>query len=103
MVENHAAAIGSEVWQEVLGYLNFSSGTPDPKFLRGLNLLFDQVEAAGTPSGELARWVAGIDGPENHVRAAVELVRRLTAGLRMDPVRRHLFLNIALREGQAAA
>ena len=54
MAENHATSIGAEVWQEVLGYLNFSSGSPDPRFLRGLNLLFDQVEAAGTPSGESA-------------------------------------------------
>lgn len=31
--------------QEILGYLNFSSGTSDPKFLRNLNTLFRLVEA----------------------------------------------------------
>lgn len=31
--------------QELLGYLNFSSGTSDPKFLRNLNALFGLVEA----------------------------------------------------------
>jgi hypothetical protein len=33
--------------QELLGYLNFSSGTPDPQFLRNLNELFGAVEAGG--------------------------------------------------------
>lgn len=31
--------------QEVLGYLNFSSGISDPRFLGNINLLFGQVEA----------------------------------------------------------
>src|SRR3954462_2632403 len=31
--------------QELLGYLNFSSGTPDPKFLRNLNDLFGAIES----------------------------------------------------------
>jgi hypothetical protein len=87
MVENHAAAIGSEVWQEVLGYLNFSSGTPDPKFLRGLNLLFDQVEAAGTPSGESTRVVRRqLD--EN----LTELAGRLPAFAELDQARAVLWL-----------
>ncbi len=30
--------------QELLGYLNFSSGTPDPQFLRNLNELFGSIE-----------------------------------------------------------
>ncbi len=30
--------------QEVLGYLNFSSGSPDPRFLQGLNQLFGLIE-----------------------------------------------------------
>ena len=32
--------------QEVLGYLNFSSGTSDPKFLRNVNHLFEVAEAS---------------------------------------------------------
>jgi hypothetical protein len=40
--------------QELLGYLNFSSGAPDPQFLRNLNDLFGSVEIQGTASpGEL--------------------------------------------------
>jgi hypothetical protein len=58
------------------------------------------VKTAGTPSGELVRWVAGVDGPDNHVRAAIELVRRLTGGLRKGTGGTHLFLTIALREGK---
>ncbi|HEV2972896.1 MAG TPA: hypothetical protein VGY55_23210 [Pirellulales bacterium] len=54
MVDHHPAANGTEIWQEVLGYLNFSSGTPDPRFLRNLNVLFESIENAGTPSGESA-------------------------------------------------
>jgi hypothetical protein len=37
-----------EAWrnaQEILGYLNFSSGNSDPRFLGNLNLLFGQIEA----------------------------------------------------------
>ena len=64
-------------------------------YVRGL-----LVKTAGTPSGELVRWVAGVDGPDNHVRAAIELVRRLTGGLRKGTGGTHLFLNIALREGK---
>ena len=30
---------------EVIGYLNFSSGSPDPKFLRNINQLFESIEA----------------------------------------------------------
>ncbi len=41
-------------WQELLGYLNFSSGTPDPQFLRNLNDLFGSLESAGkTSTGSL--------------------------------------------------
>src|SRR5260370_7615619 len=49
-------------------------------YVRGILL-----KTAGTPSGDSERWVAGIDGPDNHVRAAAELVRRLTAELRPPP------------------
>jgi integrase len=58
------------------------------------------LKTASSPRGESVRWVAGIDGSENQVRAAVELVRRLTAGLRNRSGARRLFLNIQLREGK---
>ena len=32
--------------QELLGYLNFSSGSPDAQFLRNLNLLYGSIESA---------------------------------------------------------
>lgn len=48
-------ALGHEAWktvQEVLGYLNFSSGAADPTFLRNLNQLFGQLdtERSGEPT-----------------------------------------------------
>ena len=46
----HAA----DAWQEVLGYLNFSSGAPDPRFLRSLDRLMGEWEAAGVPPGKSA-------------------------------------------------
>lgn len=58
------------------------------------------VKTAGSPHGERVRWVAGIDGPDNHVRAAVELLRRLTLGLRARSAAKQLFLGIALRQGK---
>ena len=48
---------GQTVLEQVLGYLNFSSGAPDPQFLANLNQLFSLVEppekgkpAAGRPA-----------------------------------------------------
>jgi len=35
----------SAVLEEVVGYLNFSSGTPDPNFLQNLNQLFRSLES----------------------------------------------------------
>jgi hypothetical protein len=64
-------------------------------YVRGILL-----KTAGTPSGDSERWVAGIDGPDNHVRAAVELVRRLTAELRRRSDGRQLFLRGALHAGR---
>ena len=32
------------VWEDIVGYLNFSSGATDPKFLRHLNALFSAIE-----------------------------------------------------------
>ena len=43
----------SAVAQEILGYLNFSSGAPDPRFLKNLSELFGLIEAsrpAATPT-----------------------------------------------------
>ena len=46
----------STVSQEILGYLNFSSGAPDPRFLENVNKLFGWIEA-GLSAGEPA-WRA---------------------------------------------
>lgn len=37
---------GRKIVQEILGYLNYSSGAPDPRFLSSLNRLFELIEAA---------------------------------------------------------
>ncbi len=55
MAEKILATIAPDSWLEVLGYLNFSSGTPDPRFLGSLNHLIGELESAGTPPGESAR------------------------------------------------
>lgn len=55
-MERHPAATnGTDTWQEVLGYLNFSSGSPDPRFLGNLNKLFERIESTGTPPDQSAR------------------------------------------------
>jgi len=41
--------LGNDAWkiaQEILGYLNFSSGAPDPAFLRNVNDLFGRIESS---------------------------------------------------------
>ena len=35
--------------RDILGYLNFSSGAPDPRFLKNFSDLFGRIEAAPTP------------------------------------------------------
>jgi len=40
--------------EEVLGYLNFSSGTSDPRFLRNLNTFFEQTEPSVAAGGTAA-------------------------------------------------
>src|SRR5947209_11868659 len=40
----HSDAAMSPLLEEAVGYLNFSSGASDPKFLRALNALFATVE-----------------------------------------------------------
>src|SRR5207244_4117199 len=40
----NADAAMSALLEEAVGYLNFSSGATDPKFLRAINTLFGEVE-----------------------------------------------------------
>ncbi len=48
MPAKNPAAVEGSAWQVVLGYLNFSSGTPDARFLSALNKLVGEWEAAGS-------------------------------------------------------
>jgi hypothetical protein len=48
------AVVDESILRDVLGYLNFSSGSPDPRFQRGLNAVFDSLRGAN-PRGELVR------------------------------------------------
>ncbi len=55
MIPNDLGADYREISQEILGYLNFSSGAPDPEFLASLNALFGRIEdssAQEDPSGQ---------------------------------------------------
>ena len=46
-----------KVVEQVLGYLNFSSGAPDPRFLANLNRVFEWVgEQRGDPAVWRAAW-----------------------------------------------
>ncbi len=47
-------SLRQQLSQEVVGYLNFSSGTPDAKFLANLNQLWIQAEAELSRGTELA-------------------------------------------------
>jgi hypothetical protein len=57
MTQCERKSIAPGLYQELLGYLNFSSGSSDVKFLRGLNELFDHLEAKLPPDGEAFRAV----------------------------------------------
>ena len=46
----------SKTGQEVLGYLNFSSGTADPRFLQNINRLFEAID--GSPERVETTWKA---------------------------------------------
>ena len=66
--------------QEVLGYLNFSSGTPDPKFLRSLNLLFESIESNAKAGSTEPTWrvldrviLQGLDALRGHIDAFREV------------------------------
>ena len=51
--------LGPDAWkqaQEILGYLNFSSGASDPRFLHNLNALFGLVAATPFPSPPEPAW-----------------------------------------------
>jgi hypothetical protein len=64
--------------EDCLVRLPLEDGSDDTlRYVRGI-----LVKTAGTPHGERSPVVASIDGFDNHVRAAVELIRGLTAGLR---------------------
>lgn len=54
MADKNLATVEPGVWQEMLGYLNFSSGSSDSRFLRNLNELMGRIEAAGAPPGDSA-------------------------------------------------
>lgn len=61
----HFPSDAKKILQEVLGYLNFSSGNPDPRFLQGVNHLFGlageilgQAAKAQQPSGAEPTWRA---------------------------------------------
>ena len=41
--------------QEIVGYLNFSSGAADPRFLQNVNHLFEVLDARPTASGRRGR------------------------------------------------
>ncbi len=46
MDPDRLGADAQQVMEEVLGYLNFSSGAPDPRFLENIDRLFARIEAA---------------------------------------------------------
>ncbi len=48
--------------QEILGYLNFSSGATDPKFLRNLNEFWQALESADNPPDQVWRVAQQILG-----------------------------------------
>ena len=52
--------VGSKILHEILGYLNLSSGAPDPRFLGNLNELFGWIEG---PSKRRARAAPLLPSP----------------------------------------
>ncbi len=59
----------SSLAQDILGYLNFSSGTPDPRFLKNFDDLFVRIEAAR------ARREPAWQALGQALRAALQVVR----------------------------
>jgi hypothetical protein len=74
--------------QEILGYLNFSSGTPDPRFLASLNVLFGRIEESadaavkGTVPFSLTRKSGQSPGDEPAWQALARVLREGLAHLR---------------------
>ena len=62
--------------QDILGYLNYSSGTPDPQFLKNLGELFGRIDAARTKK-ETAWQLLG-----KMLRAELEAARGVTDAFR---------------------
>ena len=52
---DHLSADAKKILQEVLGYLNFSSGNSDPRFLQGINQLFGLVSLSPPAAEEQQR------------------------------------------------
>ncbi len=85
--------------QEILGYLNFSSGTPDASFLRNLNDLFGQIddgEPQNTPAWQslgqvLQNTLGRLRGQSDAFRevAQAEAVLRLVFDVALDAYRHH--------------
>ncbi len=66
MDRDSANAGSQQKLQELVGYLNFSSGAADTRFLGNLNRLYGEVDTEGVPPGELGpvvqrRLAEGID------------------------------------------
>ena len=58
----------TELLDKLLGYLNFSSGAPDPQFLVGINRLYSRLEA---PDGGTLSVVANVNDPKPQVESAI--------------------------------
>src|SRR3990172_3129863 len=57
----HLDLTEQDILQEVIGYLNFSSGATEPKFLRNINALFRAIDQRGAdadrPVDVLCDWL----------------------------------------------
>jgi hypothetical protein len=84
-----SAAVEPGLLEDAVGYLNFSSGASDPKFLRNLNALFRSIESRCEnncqPAAVLCEWLEkrtselsaapGPFGDVSQARAVVRLLR----------------------------
>ncbi|HEV3138453.1 MAG TPA: hypothetical protein VGZ26_11130, partial [Pirellulales bacterium] len=111
MAADHLGTTKPAVLQELLGYLNFSSGTPDPQFLRNLNEVFRGVESGGNPCenswrsvGELLR--AGLESLAGQVPAFADVEQAravLQLALETFPARyRDFHRDLLLHQSDAA-
>ncbi len=57
MMQFEGKSIAPALYQELLGYLNFSSGASDPRFHRGLNELYAHIESSLSQEQEAFRVV----------------------------------------------